>query len=129
MLAYQSYRQLIASDRWQRLAERGARPQRLLWASISTKDPSYPDVKYVNAMIGPDTVATLPLETLTAFRDHGAPASRLEDNLDAAQALPPRLLRLGIDLKAVSTQLETDGIDKFIKPFDSLHRAFAEKRG
>jgi len=126
-LAYQVYRRLIATDRWRCLADQGARPQRLLWASMSPKNPSYPDVKYVNALIGPDTVATLPLQTLTAFRDHGDPACRLEDDLDAARAMPEALQALGIDLAKVSAQLEEEGIDKFIKPFDSLHETLAQK--
>ncbi len=125
-LAYQQYRRLTASSRWRNLADQGAQPQRLLWASMSPKDPRYPDVKYVDALIGPDTIATLPLQTLTAFREHGDPASRLEDDLDAARSTLGELQALGIDLTKVSAQLEEEGIDKFIKPFDALHKALAQ---
>ena len=92
---------------------------------MSPKDPSYPDVKYVNALIGPGTVATLPLQTLTAFCDHGDPSCRLKDDLDAARAMPEVLQAFAIDLEKVSAKLEEEGIDKFIKPFDSLHEALA----
>ena len=92
---------------------------------MSPKDPSYPDVKYVNALIGPGTVATLLLQTLTAFCDHGDPSCRLKDDLDAARAMPEVLQAFAIDLEKVSAKLEEEGIDKFIKPFDSLHEALA----
>jgi Zn-dependent oligopeptidase len=90
---------------------------------MSPKDPSYPDVKSMNALIGPGTVATLPLQTLTTFCDHGDPSCRLEDDLDAARAMPEALQASAIDLEKVSAKLEKEGIDKFIKPFDSLHEA------
>ncbi|MFD0987913.1 transaldolase [Methyloligella solikamskensis] len=126
-LAYQSYRRMIESDRWQRLAKEGAAPQRLLWASTQPKDPAYPDTKYVDPLIGPDTVSTLPVETLDAYRDHGDPATRLEDDLDAARALPDKLKQLGIDIDEVSAKLEEEGIDKFVKPFDALMQALEAK--
>ncbi len=126
-LAYQAYQQLIGSQRWKDLAANGARPQRLLWASMGTKDPSYSDVKYVDALIGPGTVATLPLETLNAYRDHGSPAPRLEQDLENARRVPKKLAALGIDLDIVSAELEREGIDKFVKPFDALYQALARR--
>ncbi len=126
-LAYQAYQQLIGSQRWKDLAASGARPQRLLWASMGTKDPSYSDVKYVDALIGPGTVATLPLETLNAYRDHGSPAPRLEQDLENARRVPKKLAALGIDLDIVSAELEREGIDKFVKPFDALYQALARR--
>jgi len=119
-LAYQAYKEIIASPRWQALAARGAAPQRLLWGSTGAKDAHYSDVKYVEALIGPDTVDTMPLATLNAFRDHGVAALHLEDDLDAAQALPAQLAALGIDLAGVSEQLEEEGVRKFIQPYDQL---------
>lgn len=119
-LAYQEYRALAGSARWQALAARGARTQRLLWASTSTKDPAYDDVMYVEALIGPDTVNTLPPETLDAYRDHGNPALRLEENADMTNALPGQLAALGLDLDEVSAELERQGVQKFIEPYDKL---------
>lgn len=127
--AYQSYKRQLASERWQRLAASGARPQRLLWASMGTKDPEYSDVKYVDSLVGPDTVSTLPLKTFEAYRDHGDPADRLETGLDAAISVPQKLSALGIDLGNISAALEAEGVDKFVKPFDSLHRALARRTG
>ena len=126
-LSYQAYQRLIGSERWKDLAASGARPQRLLWASMGTKDLSYSDVKYVDALIGQGTIATLPLETLNAYRDHGNPAPRLEQNLENAQCVPQQLAALGIDLDAISAELEREGIEKFIKPFDALHQALVQR--
>ncbi len=126
-LAYQIYKEWTAGDRWRRLAARGARPQRLLWASTSTKDPAYSDVKYVEALIGPDTVNTVPPETLDAYRDHGDPAARLEQALAQAEALPENLKRVGIDLENVAQQLETEGVRKFIEPFDKLFASLEQR--
>lgn len=119
-MAYQHFQGCLASSRWQRLAACGARPQRLLWASTSTKDPAYSDVKYVEALIGPDTVNTLPPETVAAYREHGNPSRRLEEELDAAHALPGQLAALGIELDAVSEELERQGVQKFIEPYERL---------
>ena len=119
-LAYQEYQGLVRSARWQALAAHGARSQRLLWASTSTKDPVYDDVMYVEALIGPDTVNTLPPETLAAYRDHGNPMLRLEDHLDTARALPGQLATLGLDLDTVSDELEHQGVQKFIEPYERL---------
>lgn len=119
-LAYQEYRRWRDSPRWDRLAAQGARPPRLLWASTSTKDPSYSDVKYVEALIAADTVTTLPPDTMDAYRNHGRPAVRIDDDLDQAHALSRRLTALGIDLEAVAATLEIEGVRKFVEPFDKL---------
>jgi transaldolase len=119
-LAYQIYEETVESDRWRRLSDRGAQSQRLLWASTGTKDPAYSEVKYVEALIGPDTVNTLPPETLNAYRKHGDPALRLKQELAQASDVPASLAGLGIDLEAVAQQLEEEGVKKFIEPFDKL---------
>jgi len=122
------YRELVSGDRYLALAARGARPQRVLWASTGTKDPSFSDVKYLEALIGPDTVNTAPLETLAAFRDHGRPAARLEQGGQEALLVLARLNELGIDLEAVSEKLEEEGVEQFVRPYDSLLRAIELKR-
>ncbi|MEL7314229.1 MAG: transaldolase family protein, partial [Cyanobacteria bacterium J06559_3] len=119
-LAYQEYKKIIASDRWQALAAKGARVQRLLWASTSTKNPEYSDVMYVDELIGPDTVNTLPPNTIEACADHCDVASRIETDVDAAQQVIGMLPELGIDLDQVMDELLEEGIDKFVKPFDTL---------
>lgn len=119
-IAYQLYKEIFGSERFQALAEKGARRQRLLWASTSTKDPSYSDVKYVEALIGPQTVNTIPMETLNAYRDHGDPAQRLETEVQLARRTLDRLPELDIDLEHVTGQLEDEGVEKFIRPFDRL---------
>jgi len=126
-LAYQQYKQWTASERWRRLAGLGAQPQRLLWASTSTKDPRYSDIKYVEALIGPETVNTVPPETLAAYRERGRPALRLETDLLEAMALPDALERLGISLEAASVELEREGVRKFVEPFDELLGALEER--
>jgi transaldolase len=122
--AYAHFRSRTESTRWRSLSERGARPQRLLWASTGTKNPSYSDVKYVEALIGPDTITTLPLETLAAYRDHGQPALRLAsdsigDQMSAARELIRRLAAVGIDLDSIAQQLEDEGIKKFVDPLEA----------
>jgi transaldolase len=119
-LAYNVYRQTFADQRFQRLAARGARAQRLLWASTSTKNPHYSDVKYVEALLGPGTIDTMPLETLEAYRDHGQPQSRLAEGLTQAREIFESLPELGVDIDAVCRRLESEGIDKFNQPFDKL---------
>jgi transaldolase/glucose-6-phosphate isomerase len=118
--AYQLYKQFFDGERFRRLANKGARTQRLLWASTSTKNPAYSDVKYVEALIGSATINTVPEETLNAYRDHGNPAPRLEEGLAEAQQVLTRLPGLGIDLGAVTQQLEDEGVEKFNKAFDRL---------
>lgn len=126
-LAYSYYKEWTLGPRWRALAAAGARPQRLLWASTSTKDPAYADVKYVEALVGPETVTTLPPETLRAYRDHGDPAARLDDDLAGARALPAELAALGIDLEEVSATLEQEGVRQFIEPYDRALAALAAR--
>ena len=126
--AYRIYREIFGGPRFQKLAASGARPQRLLWASTSTKNPAYPDTKYVEPLIGPDTVNTLPPETLEAYRDHGKPASRLTEAVDRAASGLSRLRDLGIDLDQATQQLEDEGVEKFNQPFDSLMATLEAKR-
>jgi transaldolase len=126
-LAYQEYKQIIAGDRWQALAAKGARVQRLLWASTSTKNPAYSDVMYVDELIGPDTVNTLPPNTIEACADHCDVASRIETDVESAQQLIATLPDLGLDLDQVMAELLDEGIDKFIQPFDKLMDALVTK--
>jgi transaldolase / glucose-6-phosphate isomerase len=127
-LAYQIYREVFSDERFRTLESAGARTQRVLWASTSTKNPAYSDVKYVEALIGPETINTLPVETLDAYRDHGRPEARLEHELDKATALLADLSELGIVLDRVTQQLENEGVEKFNRPFDSLMKTLAERR-
>ncbi len=126
--AYQIWKEAFHASEFQSLREMGAKPQRLLWASTSTKNPNYSDVKYVEALLGPDTVNTLPLSTLNAYRDHGDPKPRLEQGIDAAQHKLAHLEKAGVDLHAVTAQLEKEGIEKFIKPYDQLMKTLEERR-
>ncbi|HIK10684.1 MAG TPA: transaldolase [Oscillatoriaceae cyanobacterium M33_DOE_052] len=126
-IAYQEYKQILQSDRWQALAAKGARPQRLLWASTSTKNPLYKDTIYIEELIGPDTVNTVPPSTIEACADHCDIQSRIETNVEAAYQLIASLKELGIDIDEVMAELLEDGIDKFIKPFDSLIASLQEK--
>jgi len=132
-VAYQVFKEIFGGERFHALAEQGARVQRLLWASTSTKNPAYPDLMYVEPLIGPDTVNTLPLETLNAYRDHGNPAARLEENVEDAYRVLERLAAAGIDIDAVTQRLEDEGVEKFVTPFDQLmdvlqHRCTAATR-
>jgi transaldolase len=127
-VAYSIYQQIFGSDRFQTLAAKGARPQRLLWASTSTKNPAYLDVKYVEPLIGPMTINTLPVETLKAYRDHGDPAARLAEGLERAAAVLQRLPELGIDLNQATQQLEDEGVEKFNRPYDHLLGTLEGKR-
>jgi len=128
-LAYQHYKQWTSSPRWQALAASGARPQRLLWASTSSKDPAYKDTMYVEALIAPNTVNTLPPATLEAYRDHGDPAVRIEEGVADAKETVQILRGLGIELEAVSQQLEREGVKKFKEPFDALLAALKQRTG
>src|SRR5437660_1209751 len=128
-LAYDGAGSLAEARRlWQRLAERGARPQRLLWASTSTKDPSYGPVKYIEELIVPKTVNTMPLETLAAYRRLGRPELRLERHIAEGCDTREALERLDIDLEAVAQQLEREGVMKFIEPFDKMQTWLEERR-
>jgi len=127
--AYQIYKRVFSSDRFMKLQAMGAMPQRVLWASTGTKDPSFPDTKYVEALIGPETINTIPMETLKAYRDHGHPASRLEHDLDKADQTLQQLKLIGINLQNIASQLEDEGIEKFNKPYDQLLKAIEDKKG
>ncbi|HEY5044926.1 MAG TPA: transaldolase [Solirubrobacteraceae bacterium] len=126
-LAYQHYKEVFAGPRWEYLAGKGATPQRVLWASTSTKNPSYPDTLYVDELIGPDTVNTMPEETVRAYQDHGAPESRLEQGVEQAQQLFEQLAAAGVDYDDVTDTLEREGIEKFSTSFDELLAALAAK--
>lgn len=126
-IAYHDYKALVAGQRMQSLIARGARPQRLLWASTSTKDPTYSDIKYVDALIGSETINTLPMETLDAYRDHGRPAPRLEDEVETAYGVLTALADLDISIDAVTQQLEDEGVEKFSKAYDQLFQTLGEK--
>jgi len=126
--AYEIYEEIVAGADWQDLAARGARPQRLLWASTSTKDPSYSPIKYVEELVVPNTVNTMPLETLNSYRRLGRPELRLERHIAEASDVREGLERLDIDLEAVAQQLEREGVTKFIEPFDKLQQWLEDKR-
>lgn len=125
---YTSYQQIFSGARWDDLAAQGARVQRPLWASTSTKNPEYPDTMYVDNLIGPDTVNTIPPATLQAFLDHGKIALTLEKDIDTVQKLLQALTSLGIDLEAVAQKLQDDGVAAFEKSFESLLQSIADKR-
>ena len=127
-LAYQHYREVTAGERWKRLAGAGANPQRLLWASTGTKDKAYSDVLYVEELVGPDTVNTMPPTTMDAFRDHGVARNALEEDVEAARHVLAETERLGLDLAAVTDKLVKDGVDSFATSFDQLLGAVAAKQ-
>jgi len=126
-IAYAEYKNILQQPRWQQLADKGARMQRVLWASTSTKNPAYPDNLYVDELIGPDTVNTLPPSTLESFIDHGRVAETLTQGLQEAQSQVAKLADLGIDLKAVTQKLQDDGVVAFARPFGKLLESIAEK--
>ena len=126
-MAYQIYKEVFGGERFRKLAAQGARVQRLLWASTSAKNPDYSDVKYIEALIGPDTVDTIPMETLDAYRDHGKPKARLEQDVEEARSVLGRLHELGIDIDNVTRQLEDEGVEKFNQPFDKLMATLAQR--
>ncbi|MGB6976760.1 MAG: transaldolase [Gammaproteobacteria bacterium] len=119
-IAYHIYDEIFNSDRFKKLAAKGAHVQRLLWASTSTKNPDYSDIKYVEALIGPQTVNTLPLETIEDYRNHGDPKARLGLELDKAMYFFQQLPELGINIDKVTQQLENEGVDKFTEAYDQL---------
>ncbi len=125
-MAYQIYQEIFGSDRCKKLADQGARPQRLLWASTGTKNPNYSDVKYVESLIGPETVNTVPVETLDAYRDHGDPQARLQQDVERAAWVLERLPQLGLHIDQLTQQLEDEGVEKFNKPFDKLMETLAK---
>jgi transaldolase/glucose-6-phosphate isomerase len=119
-LAYQSYKRSFSGPRWQALKAKGARPQRVLWASTGTKNPEYRDVLYVEELIGPDTVNTMPPETLAAFRDHGRARASLESGVEEAAQVLAQLAQLGISLDRVTEELVSEGVQKFAQPYLQL---------
>ena len=127
-MAYRSFKRLIASDRWKALAARGARVQRLLWASTGRKNPNYPELMYVEPLIGPMTISTMPEATIDAFIGHGVVEDTLERGIEEAERVMADLPRLGINLGFVATQLENEGIQKFNEPYEWVKRELEKKR-
>jgi transaldolase len=127
-LAYQQYKQLFHGERWDDLAARGATAQRCLWASTSVKDPSLRDTLYVEELIGPETISTMPEETIRAFQEHGRSEPRLDSGLDEAQYLFNQLYTAGVDYDDVVATLEREGIEKFVASFDRLLDQIRAKR-
>jgi transaldolase len=127
-LAYAHYLEAFSGPRWEYLAGKGASPQRVLWASTSTKNPDYPDTLYVDELIGPDTVNTMPEETIKAYQDHGAPQARLQSDLDGAHALLGELERVGVDYEDVTETLEREGVEKFAESFEQLLASLRAKQ-
>ncbi|HMF25646.1 MAG TPA: bifunctional transaldolase/phosoglucose isomerase [Pseudolabrys sp.] len=127
-LAYQRYKRLFSGARWQKLQARGARRQRVLWASTSTKTPSLSDVLYVEELIGRDTINTMPPKTMDAFRDHGRVRPSLEEDVEAAEHIMRELAHLGISIDAITTQLTAEGVQQFADAFDKLLGSLARKR-
>jgi transaldolase len=119
-LAYAHYRATFAGPRWEYLASKGATPQRVLWASTSTKNPDYPDTMYVDDLIGPDTVNTMPQQTIDDYQDHGDPQPRLEQDLEQAHALLEALAAVGVSYEDVTDTLEREGVAKFSDSFEQL---------
>ena len=122
-LAYQSYLRIFGTDRWKKLAAKGAHTQRVLWASTSTKNPAYSDVMYIEELIGPDTVNTVPPATLDAYRDHGHPRTTLTQNIADAKQVMDTLPKAGISMKEVTDKLTDDGVRLFSEAFDKLLKA------
>ncbi len=127
-LAYAHYLEAFSGPRWEYLVGKGASPQRVLWASTSTKNPAYPDTLYVDELIGPDTVNTMPEETIKAFQDHGEPQSRLESDLEGARHVFAELERVGVDYDDVTDTLEREGVEKFAASFAELIESLRTKQ-
>jgi transaldolase len=126
-VAYQIYKEIFEGSRFKKLANKGAHVQRLLWASTSNKNPAYSDIKYIEPIIGRDTINTVPLETIYDYLDHGDPKSLLEQNIKEANWVMARLPELGININEVTQQLEDEGIRKFDEPFDKLMETLTKK--
>jgi transaldolase len=127
-LAYDNYKRVFSGERWEALAAKGATAQRCLWASTSTKNPNYRDVLYVEELIGPDTVNTMPEETIAAFQDHGVVAESLEQGIDEARQVFDELREAGLDYDDVSNTLEREGVQKFVDSFTELKQGINAKR-
>ena len=125
-MAYEGYKKSFSGPRWEKLRKAGARTQRCLWASTSTKDPRYPDTYYVEELVGPDTVDTIPPATLAAFREHGEVRRSLDDNVEGAKRQLKQLAEIGVDLDVVTRELEVEGVASFTKSFESLLAALAK---
>jgi transaldolase len=128
-LAYEVYQQVFKSDRFEALQAKGAKVQRCLWASTSTKNPAYPDVMYIEELIGPETVNTVPASTLEGYADHGNPAPRLPQGLEEARALMAQLEEVGIDMQKVTDELIDEGVKSFADAFDKLLDSIRVKAG
>ena len=128
-LAYRRYQEIFAGERWEALAARGATPQRCLWASTSTKNPAYRDVLYVEELIGPATVNTMPEETIQAFQDHGEVALTLEQGIEEAEEVFRRIAEAGVDYDDVTATLEREGVEKFADSFAELLDGIRAKSG
>jgi transaldolase/transaldolase/glucose-6-phosphate isomerase len=126
-IVYAIFKDIFSGSRWERLSGQGAREQRPLWASTGTKNPAYSDTLYVDSLIGPHTVNTLPPATLAAFIDHGNVMSTIETGLNEARSNMSRLKELGIDLDAITQVLQGDGVNAFAKSFESLMESIAQK--
>lgn len=127
-LAYEHYKSAFAGSRWEYLAGKGATPQRVLWASTSTKNPAYRDTLYVDDLIGPDTVNTMPEQTVEAYQDHGDPSPRLEEDLGQARALLDELTAAGVSYDEITDTLEREGVAKFAASFEELLQGLREKQ-
>ena len=126
-LAYQAFLEFLRDPRWAKVADFGARIQRPLWASTSTKDPAYPDTYYVDALVASDSVNTMPPATLDAYRDHGRPSLRIGDDLEAAHSLAGTLAQIGIAMEQVTYQLEREGVQSFQRSYETLLSAVKER--
>jgi transaldolase len=127
-VGYEMWQGMYSGDRWQALADAGARYQKPLWASTSTKDDAYSDVLYVETLIGPHTINTLPGETIEAFRDHGKVADTVGDDIEGQHRILARLEAIGVSMQQVTDDLVTEGVKKFVEPYDALITALEEKR-
>ncbi len=119
-LAYKMYKEIFESEEFRKLADKGAQAQKLLWASTSAKNPEYSDIKYIESLIGENTINTIPPDTLNAYRDHGKPEARIELDLNQAEWIMDELPELGIEIDKITQQLETEGVEKFIKQYDMI---------
>src|SRR5205814_7842769 len=127
-MAYQEFLKVFQTERFERLKDHGARVQRPLWASTSTKNPAYSDVMYIDELIGPDTVNTMPDQTIAAFLDHGKVERTIDQDLDKAKEQLAQLEELGISLKQITDELTVEGVASFSKSFDTLDECINQKR-
>jgi transaldolase len=128
-LAYEAWKEIFSGERWERLAQRGATNQRCLWASTSTKNPEYRDVLYVEELIGPETVNTMPRETIEAFQEHGNVGRTLDSDVDEAHGVFERIAAVGVEYDDVTATLEREGVEKFADSFRELLDGVQAKRG